>query len=193
MELAEKNDSDAILSLGSMYYQGRGVQQSYKEAVKWYTKLAEKLDPDGLCYLGYCYYYGRDIDIDYEKAYSCFSQSAFLRQANGMFKLGDMYYFGLHVKEDKEAAFYWYNEAEDAATSQYEKASIAYRLGKCYLYGDGIEQDLSLALRKLQYAERIFFELIDEGDPVEPTLKKVRKEIDVVRNKLYAFYELNDV
>ena len=190
LELAENNDVHAMVSLGSMYYEGKGVPQSYKKAVKWYEKAAGNLDPRGLCYLGYCYFYGRDIDIDYEKAYSCFTQSAFLKDPNGMFKLGDMYYFGHYVNEDKEAAFYWYDAADNVyGKSQYEKASIAFRLGKCYLYGEGVEQDLSFALRKLQTAEITFFELMDEGDQlIEVTLKKVRKEIDIVRNRIYDSY-----
>ena len=107
LELAENNDKDAMVSLGSMYYEGKGgVQQNYKEAVKWY-----------------------------------------------------------------------------------EKASIAYRLGKCYLHGEGVEQNFSLALEKLQSAEMIFFELIDEGDPFAvTTLEKVKKEIDTGRNRLYELH-----
>jgi len=191
LELAENNDNNAMVSLGSMYYEGRGVQQSYKKAVKWYEKAAEKLDPKGLCYLGYCYYYGRDIDVDYEKAYACFSQSAFLNDPNGMFKLGDMYFFGLFVSEDKEAAYYWYNEADVFEETQYERASIAYRLGKCLLYGYGVEQNLLEALKKLQSAEEDFFELVEEGDTHSAiTLKSVRKEIDTVRNKLYDLYDI---
>ena len=192
LELAENNDNHAMVSLGSMYYEGRGVQQSYKKAVKWYEKAAENLDRRGLCYLGYCYYYGRDIDVDYEKAYACFSQSAFLEDPNGMFKLGDMFYFGHYVKEDKDAAFYWYEAADSNHwKTQYEKASIEYRLGKCYLYGEGVEQDLHLALRNLQSSERIFFELMDADDPhVETTLGKVRKEVDSVRNRLYDLYHI---
>jgi len=191
LDLAEKNDKDAMVSLGSMYYEGKGFQQNFKEAVKWYEKAAEKNDENGLCYLGYCYYYGRDVEIDYEKAFSCFSQSAFLGNANGMFKLGDMYYYGLHVKEDKTGAFYWYNEADEEAETQYERASIEYRLGKCYLHGEGVEMNLSLALSNLQSAEIIFFKLIDAGDPfVKETLIKTRKEIDIARERLYGFYGL---
>ena len=48
---------------------------------------------------------------------------------------------------------------------------------------------LSLALKNLQSAERVFFELIDEGDPFAAiTLEKVKKEIDTVRNMLYDLY-----
>jgi LPS O-antigen subunit length determinant protein (WzzB/FepE family) len=64
-------------------------------------------------------------------------------------------------------------------------------LGKCYLHGEGVEQVLSVALKQLQSAEELFFELLDEGEPfVEETLKKVRKEIDFARNELYDLYRL---
>ena len=192
IKLAENNDKDAMVSLGGMYYGGRGVHQSYKEAVKWYEKAAEKLDEYGLCYLGYCYYYGRDIDIDYEKAYLCFSHSAFLENSNAMFKLGDMYFNGFHVEENKEAAFFWYNKSYTNAVSKYEKSSIAYRLGRCYLYGYGVKQNLLKALKKLQIAEKGFFALIIDYDDehAEIVIKDVRKELDKVRNILYNMYKI---
>jgi hypothetical protein len=62
-------------------------------------------------------------------------------------------------------------------------------LGKCYLYGYGTDQDLKLALEKLHSAEEDFFELIEEGDPFAAiTLKKVCKELDEVRKKLYDLH-----
>jgi len=192
LKLAENNDKDAMVTLGGMYYEGRGVNQSYKEVVKWYERAAEKLDASGLCYLGYCYYYGRDIDIDYEKAYNCFSHSAFLEHPNAMYKLGDMYFNGQFVEEDKDAAFYWYQESWVYAESKYEKASISYRLGRCYLHGEGVEQNLQLALEKLQSAEKVFFDLlIDFGDDAaEIVLKSVKEELETVRDRLYDEYEI---
>jgi TPR repeat protein len=132
------------------------------------------------------------MDVNYEKAYTCFSQSAFLENPNGMFKLGDMFYFGHYVKEDKDAAFYWYDAADSVyEKTEYERASIEYRLGKCYLYGEGVEQNLLLALRELQSAERILFELMEIGEPfVEVTLRKTRKKIDTARNRLYELHRL---
>jgi len=204
LKLAENNDQDAMVDLGSMYYVGKGIEQNYKEAVKWYEKAAEKLDEYGLCYLGYCYYHGRDIEIDYEKAYSCFSQSAFLGNANAMYKLGDMFFYGNYVKEDKDAAFFWYDEGWENGSDTdkgwengsdiYVQSSIAYRLGKCYLHGYGVGSDIFLALDMLQQAEKGLFELIiEEGDIFAGiTLRSVRKEIDTVRNRLYDLYEIGE-
>jgi len=192
LELADRGDKDAMVYLGCIHYEGRGVKQSYKEAFKWYEKGAEKLDAYGLCNLGYCYYYGRDIDINYEKAYSCFSQSAYLGYGNAMYKLGDLYFNGYFVEEDKEAAFFWYNEGYHNAEHKYEKASIAYRLGKCYLHGEGVERNLFRSLKMLQKAEIGFFELImDTGsEHSEIVLTSVRKELDTVRDRLYEEYEI---
>ena len=192
LELAENGDTETMLFLGGMYYEGsKDFPQNYKEAFKWYEKAAEKRSPYGLCYLGYCYYHGRDIDVDYEKAYSCFSQAAFFDNPNAMYKLGDMYFYGQFVGEDKNAAFYWYNRAWRRNKNKYEKASVAYRLGKCYLHGYGVEQDLFLALKMLQTAEKDFFELVKKGEKFSAiTLKKVKIEIDTARNRLYDLYDI---
>jgi len=203
LELASSDEIDgddrktAMLLLGIMYYLGRGVHQSYVEAVSWYEKAADKLDSYGLCNLGYCYYYGRDIPKDYEKAFSCFSQSALLNNSNAMYKLGDMFDRGYHVNEDKDAAFYWYQEARSYCSNfEDESPSIDFRLGKCYSRGHGVEQDLFTALKMLQSAEARFFEQIEAGDPfAELTLPYVKEEIDHVRSLIYSesrvvsFYE----
>lgn len=186
-ELAEKNDSDAMVSLGCMYYEGRGVQQNYKEAHKWYEMGAKQLDKYGLCNLGYCYYYGRDIDIDYEKAYFCFSQATYLRNPNAMYKLGDMFYYGYHVEEDKKAAFFWYKEAWKVYNfDTYVTSSIEYRLGRCYLHGHGVEKNKNKALKLLKKAEKGFLQLIIavDDDHSEIVLKSVREEIDTARKTL---------
>jgi len=186
-ELAKRGISRAMLLLGCIYYTGKGVPQSYKEAVKWYEMAAEGLESYGLCNLGYCYYYGRDIEVNYKRAYECFSLSAYMQNPNSMYKLGDMYYYGNHVKEDKDAAFYWYCEALDIHDGEDIKANIHYRLGLCFLYGHGTRKDELLALKHLQKAELEFFRLIDDGDEfAELTLPKVKIELEKVREILYS-------
>ena len=184
-ELAEEN-KDAALLLGTMYYVGKGVEQSYGEAVKWYQMAADKMDSWGLCNLGYCYYYGRDVKIDYAKAYYYFSQSAYLKNPNAAYKLGDMFFYGYHVQEDKNAAFFWYQEAKYQCKNGVEKPNINYRLGLCYLHGYGTYKNLTTALRLFQDAELEFLAQIEYGDPfAELTLEKVKEEIETARAMLY--------
>jgi len=189
--LAKRGISRAMLLLGSIYYTGKGVPQSYKEAVKWYEMAAEGLESYGLCNLGYCYYYGRDIDVNYKRAYECFSLSAYMRNPNAMYKLGDMFYYGKHVEEDKDAAFYWYREALDNLDGEDVIANIDFRLGLCYLYGHGTRTDELLALKHLQAAELEFFRLIEDGDTfAERTLPRVKAELEKVREALYKDFEI---
>ena len=185
--LADRNNKRAMLLLGIMYYVGIGVEQSYKEATKWYEKAADEFEPYGLCNLGYCYSYGRDIPVDHERAYECFSQSAYLGNANAMYKLGDMFFYGNHVDEDKDAAFFWYREAFAHGQDDKEvEPNIKYRLGRCYLHGYGTEIDVFLALKLLHDSEIVFFKLIAEGDTfAKLTLPKVRKELDNARKMMY--------
>jgi len=185
--LSEKGNSRAMLWLGNIYYTGKGVEQSYKEAAKWYEMAADNLDSYGLCNLGYCYYYGRDMDVDFKRAYECFSMAAYMRNPNAMYKLGDLFYHGNHVVEDKDAAFYWYREALDNLDGEDIEANIHYRLGLCYLYGHGVHKDVLYALEHLQTAELEFFKLIEDGDEfAELTLLKVKYELERARGILYS-------
>jgi hypothetical protein len=185
--LSEHNSKRAMLLLGNMYYTGKGVEKSYKEAAMWYEKAADLHEPYGLCNLGYCYSYGRDMPVDHAKAYECFSKSAYLGNANAMYKLGDMYFHGQHVSEDKNAAFYWYSEALDKGYGDIEvEPNINYRLGKCYLHGYGTEIDALRALEHLQNSELDFFKLIKAGDTfAELTILQVRVELDNARSMIY--------
>ena len=173
--LAEKGDHDALLSLGALYYTGLGefVQQDYAKAMSYYEKAAEtsELKNDwALNNLGYCHYYGRNGTVDYEKAYSCFALSAMCGNPNAMYKLGDMYYYGNFVGKDYAASFYWYvlaKEQKSDSDKDYKgflAASIAMRLGRAFLYGEGTEVDLIHALFELRTAEVLFYNQVLIGD-----------------------------
>ena len=77
--LANDGDSMAQNNLGSMYYNGEGVPQDYKEAAKWYRKSAEQGDADAQSNLGYMYYIGTGVIEDYVTAYAWVS----VAKANG--------------------------------------------------------------------------------------------------------------
>ena len=63
-------------NIGSCYACGYGVQQSYKEAVRYWKEAAnEGLAISQYC-LGYCYYYGRGVQENKEEALKWFSKAA---------------------------------------------------------------------------------------------------------------------
>ena len=193
--LAEENDSDALLSLGALYYTGfPGTAQDYNKAMHYYEKALEvsgNKNAWAMNNLGYCHYYGRTGTVDFEKAYSCFAYAAMMGNVNSMYKLGDMYYYGNHVGKDIDAAFYWYSLAkqqEPDADEDYRdfiSASIAMRLGRAYLYGEGTDVDLIRALFELRTAEVLFYRQILIGDEFSAgQLSKVKELIESAHKRL---------
>lgn len=169
--LENKGDHDALLTLGALYYTGLGdfIPQDYVKATQYYEKAAKSSELENhwaLNNLGYCYYYGRAGEVDYMKAYSCFALSAMYGNPNAMYKLGDMYYYGKFVDQDFDASVYWYSfakEQEIDADEDYEgfiAASIAMRIGRAYLFGEGTPVDLINALFELRNAETLFYRQI---------------------------------
>src|SRR5437899_270355 len=62
---AEQGDASAQLNLGNSYYNGQGVPQDYKEAMKWYRKAAEQGDVFAQFNLGIMFYHGQGVPKDY--------------------------------------------------------------------------------------------------------------------------------
>ena len=60
--------ANAQCELGDCYYYGKGVTQSYKDAVKWYRLAAERGHARAQCNLGFCYEKGYGVTQSYEDA-----------------------------------------------------------------------------------------------------------------------------
>ena len=67
--LAEQGNAEAQFNLGSLYYQGWGVPQDYKEAAQWMRKAAEQGHVFAQATLGSLYAEGvRGVEKDYPQA-----------------------------------------------------------------------------------------------------------------------------
>jgi len=77
--MAEKGVAPAQFNLGNMYSKGEGVEQDFKEAVKWYHKAAEQGEADAQNNLGIMYQQGEGVPADEATAYSWWNIAA----ANG--------------------------------------------------------------------------------------------------------------
>ena len=76
---AEQSDAKAQFLLGSMYVQGKGVAQDYKQAATWFRKAAEQGNAQAQRLLGMMYDIGVGVVQDNKLAYVWSSVSA----ANG--------------------------------------------------------------------------------------------------------------
>ncbi len=74
--LAEQGDAEAQFALGSMYRDGRGVEQNYAEALLWWRKAAEFGLVDAQYALGNMYAGGSGIAQDAILAYMWYSIAA---------------------------------------------------------------------------------------------------------------------
>lgn len=61
--------------IGKCYYLGKGVEQSYQTAVKYFKVAADKNDPEGLHLLSRCYRSGRGVTQDISMAESLLNQA----------------------------------------------------------------------------------------------------------------------
>ena len=82
LKLAEKGDALAQFNLGSMYDNGEGVEQDFKEAVKWYRKAAEQGHANAQNTLGWMYGRGLGVEQNNVIAYAWWDIAAVNGQQN---------------------------------------------------------------------------------------------------------------
>ena len=83
-----------------MYYKGKGVNEDYNSAVKWYTLSAEQGNEISQYNLGIMYSFGLGVVPDYLKALKWYKLSSEQGYALAQYNLGRLYYLGNGVKED---------------------------------------------------------------------------------------------
>ena len=108
---AEQGSARAQFSLGVMYYDGQGVPQDYKEAVKWYRKVAEQGYAEAQYNLGVMYDNGQGVPQDDKEAVKWYRKAAEQGGADAQYNLGLMYSNGEGVPQDNVNAYAWFNVA----------------------------------------------------------------------------------
>ncbi|MCX7113121.1 MAG: hypothetical protein NTX45_23995 [Proteobacteria bacterium] len=106
---AKQGNARAQNNLGSMYRNGRGVEQDDEMAIYWYEKAAKQGDGSAQCNLGSIYESG--FWWDNNKAVYWYEQAAEQGHSDAQYLLGSMYFDGRGVEQDNTQAFYWYERA----------------------------------------------------------------------------------
>jgi TPR repeat protein len=114
---AEQGNSSAQYSLGVMYATGKGVEQNYKEAARWYRKSADQNNPDALNSLGSLYCKGQGVRQDYDEALKLYRLSAEQKNPHAQYNLGVMYAKGQGTPQDYAEAINWLCLAAERRTS----------------------------------------------------------------------------
>jgi len=142
MALAKKGDADAQAELGLCYYEGKGVDKNYDEAVKWYRLAVEPGNEKAQNRLGNCYYYGNGVEQDYVEAVKWFRMAAEQEYAEAQNNLGFCYHRGYGVPQNYTEAVKWFRMAAEQGY-----ASAQYNLGVCYKFANGVPQDYVEAVK----------------------------------------------
>jgi tetratricopeptide (TPR) repeat protein len=144
---AEKGDADAQQLLGDCYYNGKGVPQDFKEAVKWYRKAAEQGHADAQHTLGHFYKNGEYVEKDEVEAMKWIRQSADQNYAPAQRSLGSFYKYGECVTKDEVEAIKWFRKAAEQGNARAQST-----LGYCYWKGQGVAVDYVEAIKWLRRA-----------------------------------------
>ena len=178
---ADAGDTDAMLDLGAMYAEGRGVEKDKESALFWYQKAAE-LDGYRACRcLGNMYKYdvvddGTPVPTNdqerLQKALEWYELGTERNEENCIYELGDFYRYGIIVQKDEKKAFELYSEAyqvccyimEDHYMINDSYSDVCFRLAECYHYGIGTKIDMDKARFYSSIAKDEAKRRLDNGD-----------------------------
>ena len=146
---AEQGDANSEYQLASLYFQGKGVAQSYGDAVGWYRKSGEQGNKNGEYGIGYMYYWGLGVQQDYGQAFNWYRKAAEDGNAKAQYDLAFMYHEGKGLPQDRVEALNWCRKAADQG---YAKAE--YALGSTYYEGKDVPQDYGESARWYREAAR---------------------------------------
>lgn len=138
----EDGDIQAQMRLATMYFDGKGVGQSYTEALNWAMKAALQGNAEAQSMVGHIYYYGAvEIERNYGEAAFWLTKAAKQGRDDAQYLLAVCYCVGRGVKEDDEESFKWFMKAAE----QINWAAI-YNVALAYKYGIGVKQDFGKAV-----------------------------------------------
>lgn len=144
-DMAKQGNTNAQLSLGNIYFEGRaGEKQNYRKAFKYYTMAAEGGNPEAMYNLGICYEGGFGILMrDTEKAVQWYRNAAENGISAAQMKLASHY----EVLGQPEEAFRYITMLADDGDAAY-----MYKAGLCLLNANGTPADAERAVEYLQDA-----------------------------------------
>ncbi|KAG0221303.1 hypothetical protein BGW41_006953 [Actinomortierella wolfii] len=109
---AEKGFASALVNLGMIYDDGRGVPQDKNRAVSLYSKAALLGNATGQNNLAWMYDLGQVVGQDDRQALHWFRHSADNGHSSAQFCVGSMYELGIGgVEANLEEAIFWYRSA----------------------------------------------------------------------------------
>jgi TPR repeat protein len=111
LPLAQEGNAGAQYNIGTMYYEGLGVDDNFDEALTWFRRSADQGYARAQSRLGFIYAYGDEVPQDYAVAVKWFKLAAAQGHAKAQYNLGTLYRNGRGVPQDFMMAHLWLNLA----------------------------------------------------------------------------------
>ena len=93
-----QDDGKSCINLADIYYDGKGVERSYHDAVVLYQKACELGEAVGCNSLGYLYENGQGVKQSYKDAFKLYQRACGLKGGLGCNNLGVCYEIGQGVR-----------------------------------------------------------------------------------------------
>ncbi len=171
---ADKGNADGELEAGACYHYGLGVSPNFDLAVKYYRLAAEQTNYVAMKSLGYVLKSGPDKTKDLDAAKYWTKRAATEGGiARAMYNMAGFAMDESTNDESLQIAFQWLKQSAEK-----DDALAAWALATCYLYGRGVETNLSsyrywrfkaatLGSTEAQYFMSAAYRM-GEGVPVDP-------------------------
>jgi TPR repeat protein len=137
--------SAAMVNLGFLYINGRGVEQDYRQAFELYQQAALLGNMRGRTNVGSMFRNGQGVERSYEEALLWYRLAGSNGWPNAIDALANMYARGQGVPESPEQAAQLY-----LAAATLGQTNAMNNLGRAYLNGAGVPQDDAEGLRWLE-------------------------------------------
>jgi hypothetical protein len=120
---ADRNHGWALVTLGNLYADGRGVAKDEAKAVELYREAADLGAIGGFVNLGFMYEGGHGVQQDVREALRLYLIAAEKGNAVAQYNVGSAYYHGRGAPQDMRKAYAWY----DKSAQQGDEKAIARR------------------------------------------------------------------
>lgn len=144
LKAAEQGYAPAQHAIGLAYLHDSDGPEDDGMAVQWFRLAARQHYPEAQTELGYCYLSGRGVPANRAHAAGSFRKAERLGHVPAITGLGYCHY----QADEPELAAQCFRRAADL-----DDAEGRYRLGECYLSGDGVRKNRNLAQNLMELAE----------------------------------------
>lgn len=146
--LAGQGNPQAQVIIGSLYQNGCGEIQDYKQAYSWYKKAADQGNAEAKYNIGALYYSGWGLTKDRTAAMKWTRKAAAGGYTQAMIEIGKSYEAGCcGVKKDYVAARKWFDNA-----ARHGDPKAIFDIGFMYLDGLGVKRNCDEAMKRFREA-----------------------------------------